>query len=32
MPCHRVIHKNGSANGYRWGTHRKEKLLKAEAR
>jgi len=32
VPCHRVIHKNGSANGYRWGTHRKEKLLKAEAR
>src|SRR5215831_14729977 len=29
VPCHRVIHKNGSANGYRWGTHRKEKLLKA---
>lgn len=31
VPCHRVIHKNGSANGYRWGTQRKQKLLKAEA-
>lgn len=31
VPCHRVIHKNGSSNGYRWGTQRKEKLLKAEA-
>ena len=32
VPCHRVVHKNGSAEGYRWGTQRKEKLLKAEAR
>ena len=32
VPCHRVVHKNGSSNGYRWGTRRKEKLLRAEAR
>jgi AraC family transcriptional regulator of adaptative response/methylated-DNA-[protein]-cysteine methyltransferase len=32
VPCHRVIHKDGSPEGYRWGTQRKEKLLKLEAR
>jgi AraC family transcriptional regulator of adaptative response/methylated-DNA-[protein]-cysteine methyltransferase len=32
VPCHRVIHKNGSAEGYRWGTERKKKLLKLESR
>jgi len=32
VPCHRVVHKDGSGNGYRWGTQRKEKLLKAEGR
>lgn len=32
VPCHRVVHKNGSAEGYRWGTERKRKLLKLEAR
>jgi AraC family transcriptional regulator, regulatory protein of adaptative response / methylated-DNA-[protein]-cysteine methyltransferase len=31
VPCHRVFHKNGSSGGYRWGTQRKEKLLRAEA-
>jgi len=32
VPCHRVIHKNGSARGYRWGNQRKEKLLQVERR
>lgn len=31
VPCHRVVHKNGGAEGYRWGTQRKEKLLKVES-
>src|SRR5947209_5514943 len=30
VPCHRVVHKNGSPEGYRWGTDRKRKLLKME--
>ena len=30
VPCHRVVHRNGSAEGYRWGNERKQKLLKAE--
>jgi AraC family transcriptional regulator of adaptative response/methylated-DNA-[protein]-cysteine methyltransferase len=32
VPCHRVIGKNGSLTGYRWGLDRKEKLLAAETR
>jgi AraC family transcriptional regulator of adaptative response/methylated-DNA-[protein]-cysteine methyltransferase len=32
VPCHRVVHKNGSANGYRWGMQRKQNLLKMESR
>lgn len=31
VPCHRVIHKNGSASGYRWGRQRKQQLLLREA-
>lgn len=30
VPCHRVVGKNGSLTGYRWGTERKRKLLEAE--
>jgi AraC family transcriptional regulator of adaptative response/methylated-DNA-[protein]-cysteine methyltransferase len=30
VPCHRVIGKNGSLTGYRWGTERKRKLLERE--
>lgn len=30
VPCHRVVGKNGSLTGYRWGTERKRKLLDAE--
>lgn len=31
VPCHRVIGKNGSLTGYRWGLQRKQKILAAEA-
>ncbi|MGF1484257.1 MAG: methylated-DNA--[protein]-cysteine S-methyltransferase [Opitutales bacterium] len=30
VPCHRVVHATGEADGYRWGNARKSQLLKAE--
>ena len=32
VPCHRVVGKDGSLTGFRWGTERKRKLLDAEKR
>ncbi|MBZ5644797.1 MAG: bifunctional DNA-binding transcriptional regulator/O6-methylguanine-DNA methyltransferase Ada [Acidobacteriia bacterium] len=30
VPCHRVVRKDGSLGGYRWGLQRKEQLLRRE--
>lgn len=31
IPCHRVLTSDGKLGGYRWGTKRKEKMLKVES-
>jgi AraC family transcriptional regulator of adaptative response/methylated-DNA-[protein]-cysteine methyltransferase len=31
-PCHRVLRKEGSLGGYRWGLDRKRRLLAMEAK
>ncbi len=30
IPCHRVVHADGSVGGYRWGAARKARLLREE--
>jgi AraC family transcriptional regulator of adaptative response/methylated-DNA-[protein]-cysteine methyltransferase len=32
VPCHRVVKKDGSISGYRWGFKRKRDLLAHEQR
>ncbi|HET6836855.1 MAG TPA: methylated-DNA--[protein]-cysteine S-methyltransferase [Gemmatimonadales bacterium] len=31
IPCHRIVRRDGSLAGYRWGTNRKRELLRREA-
>jgi AraC family transcriptional regulator of adaptative response/methylated-DNA-[protein]-cysteine methyltransferase len=31
IPCHRIVRRNGSLAGYRWGIERKRELLRREA-
>lgn len=31
IPCHRVVQRNGTSGGYRWGPERKKRLLEMEA-
>jgi AraC family transcriptional regulator of adaptative response/methylated-DNA-[protein]-cysteine methyltransferase len=30
VPCHRILRRDGSLGGYRWGLHRKKELLRRE--
>jgi AraC family transcriptional regulator of adaptative response/methylated-DNA-[protein]-cysteine methyltransferase len=32
VPCHRIVKKDGSISGYRWGVRRKRELLEREHR
>jgi AraC family transcriptional regulator of adaptative response/methylated-DNA-[protein]-cysteine methyltransferase len=32
VPCHRVVKKDGSISGYRWGFKRKRALIEREHR